>query len=70
MATLSLPRRLAPLEWAESTIAWILEDDYAGEFRYSGAPLPPLLYARGATGQAGRARFAQSWGRRDEQQLE
>jgi GntR family transcriptional regulator/MocR family aminotransferase len=40
--TLSLPRRLALLEWAESTNAWILEDDYAGEFRYSGAPLPPL----------------------------
>jgi GntR family transcriptional regulator / MocR family aminotransferase len=40
--TLSLPRRLALLEWAESSDAWILEDDYAGEFRYSGAPLPPL----------------------------
>jgi GntR family transcriptional regulator/MocR family aminotransferase len=40
--TLSLPRRLALLEWAESTNAWILEDDYAGEFRYAGAPLPPL----------------------------
>jgi GntR family transcriptional regulator/MocR family aminotransferase len=40
--TLSLPRRLALLEWAESANAWILEDDYAGEFRYSGAPLPPL----------------------------
>jgi len=40
--TLSLRRRLALLEWAKSTNAWILEDDYAGEFRYSGAPLPPL----------------------------
>ncbi|MGB6535687.1 MAG: PLP-dependent aminotransferase family protein [Xanthobacteraceae bacterium] len=40
--TLSLPRRLALLEWAEAANAWILEDDYAGEFRYSGAPLPPL----------------------------
>jgi GntR family transcriptional regulator / MocR family aminotransferase len=40
--TLSLPRRLALLEWAESADAWILEDDYAGEFRYTGAPLAPL----------------------------
>jgi GntR family transcriptional regulator/MocR family aminotransferase len=40
--TLSLRRRFALLEWAQSTNAWILEDDYAGEFRYSGAPLPPL----------------------------
>lgn len=40
--TLSLPRRLALLEWAEAANAWILEDDYAGEFRYIGAPLPPL----------------------------
>lgn len=40
--TLSLPRRLALLEWAQAANAWILEDDYAGEFRYTGRPLPPL----------------------------
>jgi GntR family transcriptional regulator / MocR family aminotransferase len=40
--TLSLPRRLALLEWADAVNSWILEDDYAGEFRYTGAPLPPL----------------------------
>jgi GntR family transcriptional regulator/MocR family aminotransferase len=40
--TLSLPRRLALLEWAEASDAWIIEDDYVGEFRYTGAPLPPL----------------------------
>ena len=40
--TLSLPRRLALLEWAEASDAWIIEDDYVGEFRYAGAPLPPL----------------------------
>jgi GntR family transcriptional regulator/MocR family aminotransferase len=41
-ATLSLRRRLALLEWAESADAWILEDDYDGEYRYGGRPLAPL----------------------------
>jgi len=40
--TLSLPRRLALLDWAERNDAWILEDDYDGEYRYSGTPLAPL----------------------------
>lgn len=39
---LSLPRRLALLEWAERRNAWIIEDDYDSEFRYHGRPLPPL----------------------------
>ncbi|MFC4426083.1 PLP-dependent aminotransferase family protein [Deinococcus navajonensis] len=39
---LSLPRRLALLEWAERHDALIVEDDYDGEFRYGAAPLPPL----------------------------
>jgi GntR family transcriptional regulator/MocR family aminotransferase len=39
---LSLPRRLALLSWAEATGAWIVEDDYDGEFRYGGRPLPAL----------------------------
>ncbi|MFM0498667.1 PLP-dependent aminotransferase family protein [Paraburkholderia caledonica] len=39
---LSLPRRLALLEWAETQRAWIVEDDYDSEFRYDGRPLPPL----------------------------
>ncbi|MFD1731014.1 hypothetical protein ACFSC4_07900 [Deinococcus malanensis] len=34
---MSLPRRLALLEWAERHDALIVEDDYDGEFRY-GAP--------------------------------
>ena len=41
-ATMSLARRLALLEWAGSTGAWILEDDYDSEFRYAGAPIPSL----------------------------
>jgi GntR family transcriptional regulator/MocR family aminotransferase len=40
--TMSLRRRLALLDWAESAGAWILEDDYDGEYRYAGRPLAPL----------------------------
>ncbi|MGC0155056.1 PLP-dependent aminotransferase family protein [Chromobacterium vaccinii] len=39
---LSLPRRLELLDWAERNQAWIVEDDYDGEFRYDGPPLPAL----------------------------
>ena len=39
---LSLPRRLALLGWAADSGAWVLEDDYDSEFRYSGHPLPAL----------------------------
>ena len=40
--SLSLPRRVALLDWATRTEAWILEDDYDGEFRYTGKPIPAL----------------------------
>jgi GntR family transcriptional regulator/MocR family aminotransferase len=40
--TMSLKRRLELLEWAESANAWILEDDFDSEFRYSGRPLSAL----------------------------
>ena len=39
---LSLPRRLALLAWATEAGAWIIEDDYDSEFRYTGRPLPAL----------------------------
>lgn len=39
---MSLKRRLELLDWAESTNAWIIEDDYDSEFRYSGPPLTSL----------------------------
>jgi GntR family transcriptional regulator/MocR family aminotransferase len=39
---LSLARRLALVEWASRHGAWIVEDDYDGEFRYAGRPLPSL----------------------------
>lgn len=41
-ATLSLPRRRALLAWAHAAGAWILEDDYYGEYRFAGRPLTPL----------------------------
>jgi GntR family transcriptional regulator / MocR family aminotransferase len=40
--TMSLSRRLALLDWARETGAWILEDDYDSEYRSSGRPLEAL----------------------------
>ena len=40
--SLSLPRRQALLEWAARQAAWIVEDDYDGEYRYVSRPLPAL----------------------------
>lgn len=40
--TMSLSRRLALLEWANRSGAWIIEDDYNSEYRYSGRPLASL----------------------------
>jgi GntR family transcriptional regulator/MocR family aminotransferase len=39
---LSMARRLELLAWARETGSWIIEDDYASEFRYSGRPLASL----------------------------
>ncbi len=41
--TLSLSRRLAFLDWAERAGGFLVEDDYDGEYRYAGAPLPALM---------------------------
>ncbi|NDJ85795.1 MAG: PLP-dependent aminotransferase family protein [Chloroflexi bacterium] len=41
-STLSLPRRIQLIQWAERAGAWILEDDYDSEYRYSGHPLAAL----------------------------
>jgi GntR family transcriptional regulator/MocR family aminotransferase len=40
--TMSLPRRLALLDWAGEAGAWILEDDYDSEYRFRGRPLEAL----------------------------
>jgi GntR family transcriptional regulator/MocR family aminotransferase len=39
---LPLDRRLALLGWAERERAFVLEDDYDGEYRYEGRPVPSL----------------------------
>ena len=39
---LSMARRLELLAWAREAGAWIVEDDYASEFRYGGRPLASL----------------------------
>jgi GntR family transcriptional regulator/MocR family aminotransferase len=40
--TMSLGRRLQLLGWAEANRAWIVEDDYDSEYRYTGPPLASL----------------------------
>ena len=40
--TLSLRRRLQLLEWAASSGAWIIEDDYLSELQLAGKPTPAL----------------------------
>ncbi|AXK39931.1 PLP-dependent aminotransferase family protein [Crenobacter cavernae] len=55
--TLTLPRRLELLAWAAQAQAWIVEDDYDGEFRYNGPPLPALQ----SLDAAGRVLYAGSF---------
>jgi GntR family transcriptional regulator/MocR family aminotransferase len=40
--TMTLPRRFQLLEWARSTGAIVIEDDYDSEYRYRGGPIPAL----------------------------
>ncbi|HLN11013.1 MAG TPA: aminotransferase class I/II-fold pyridoxal phosphate-dependent enzyme [Xanthobacteraceae bacterium] len=40
--TLALARRHALITWARHTGCYILEDDYDGDFRYDGSPLPSV----------------------------
>ncbi len=41
-ALLPLARRVELLDWAAARHAWLIEDDYDGEFRYGGRPLAAL----------------------------
>ena len=41
-ALLPLARRVELLEWAAARHAWLIEDDYDGEFRFGGRPLAAL----------------------------
>jgi GntR family transcriptional regulator/MocR family aminotransferase len=40
--TMSASRRLRLLDWAQSSGAWIIEDDYDSEFRYRSMPVAAL----------------------------
>jgi GntR family transcriptional regulator/MocR family aminotransferase len=40
--TMPIAKRLALLEWARVNKGYIIEDDYDGEFRYHGRPIPSL----------------------------
>lgn len=48
--TMSLARRIALIEWANRSETVIVEDDYNGEYRYAGRPLP-ALYGLSPPGQ-------------------
>ena len=56
---MSLPRRLALLEWANESGALIVEDDYDSEYRYAGRPVPALQ----GLDRDGRVLFAGSFGK-------
>ncbi|MCF4995318.1 aminotransferase class I/II-fold pyridoxal phosphate-dependent enzyme [Pseudomonas syringae] len=56
---MSLARRLELLAWAERTGGWIIEDDYDGEYRYTGAPLAPLA----ALDRQGRVLYVGTFGK-------
>jgi len=40
--TMSASRRLRLIEWAQSSGAWIIEDDYDSEYRYESQPISSL----------------------------
>lgn len=52
--TLPLSRRMALLDWATDRGAWIIEDDYDGEYRYVSRPIPALK----SLDQGGRVLYA------------
>ena len=56
---MSLARRLELLAWAERSGGWIVEDDYDGEYRFSGAPLAPLA----ALDRQGRVLYVGTFGK-------
>lgn len=55
--TLSLPRRLALLQWAATGDRWIIEDDYDSEFRYARHPLAALQ----GLDRRGRVLYVGTW---------
>ena len=55
--TLPVERRLALLDWADRERAWIVEDDYDGEFHHRGLPPPALK----SLDRSGRVLYAGSF---------
>lgn len=56
---LSAAKRLQLLRWAESCNGYLIENDYDGEFRYGGAPIPSLQ----SMDQAGRVIYLGTFSR-------
>lgn len=56
-ALMTLARRMALLDWASRHDAWIVEDDYDGEFRYDARPIAALK----ALDRAGRVIYLGSF---------
>jgi GntR family transcriptional regulator / MocR family aminotransferase len=54
---MSASRRLSLLNWARRANAWVLEDDYDSEFRYSGRPVPCLQGLDAERGGAARVLY-------------
>ena len=40
--SMPLSRRIEVLKWAENNNAWVIEDDYDSEYRYSGQPIAAM----------------------------
>ena len=55
--TMSMRRRLALIDWARRSDAWIIEDDYDSEFRYAGSPLAALQGMDAGVAAEGRVAY-------------
>lgn len=58
---MSLARRLDLLDWARAANAWIIEDDFDSEYRYSGRPLAALQGLDAAAPDGGRVLYVGSF---------
>lgn len=61
-ATMSTARRLELLAWAESSAAYVVEDDYDSDFRYDGPPLAALAGLNGNSSVIYLGTFSKSIG--------
>lgn len=61
-ATMSAARRKELLQWAETTGAYIIEDDYDSDFRYDGPPLEALAGLNGNSSVIYLGTFSKSIG--------